>query len=32
MVVDYKATSSEEKPTLEAEYRQGYKRQMEVYQ
>ncbi len=32
MVVDYKATSSEEKPTLDAEYRQSYKRQMEVYQ
>jgi hypothetical protein len=32
MVVDYKATSSEEKPTLDAEYRQAYKRQMEVYQ
>lgn len=32
MVVDYKATSSETKPTLDAEYRQGYKRQMEIYQ
>jgi len=32
IVVDYKATSSENKPTLDAEYRQGYKRQMEVYQ
>lgn len=32
IVVDYKATSSEEKPTLEAEYRQAYKRQMEIYQ
>ncbi len=32
MVVDYKATSSEEKPTLDAEYRQAYKRQMEIYQ
>ena len=32
MVVDYKATSSEVKPTLDAEYRQAYKRQMEIYQ
>ena len=32
MVVDYKTTSSETKPTLDAEYRQGYKRQMEIYQ
>lgn len=32
MVVDYKATSSETKPTLDAEYRQAYKRQMEIYQ
>ena len=32
IVVDYKATSSEEKPTLDAEYRQSYKRQMEIYQ
>ena len=32
IVVDYKATSSEIAPTLDAEYRQSYKRQMEVYQ
>lgn len=32
MVVDYKATSSEVRPTLDAEYRQAYKRQMEIYQ
>lgn len=32
IVVDYKATSSEEKPTLDVEYRQSYKRQMEIYQ
>ena len=32
IVVDYKATSSEVAPTLDAEYRQSYKRQMEVYQ
>jgi len=32
MVVDYKATSSDVKPTLDAEYRQAYKRQMEIYQ
>ena len=32
IVVDYKATSSETAPTLDAEYRQAYKRQMEVYQ
>lgn len=32
IVVDYKATSTDAKITLEAEYRQGYKRQMEIYQ
>ncbi len=32
IVVDYKATSTEVAPTLDAEYRQAYKRQMEVYQ
>lgn len=31
-VVDYKATSTTSEITLEAEYRQGYKRQMEIYQ
>jgi len=31
-IVDYKATSTQEEITLEAEYRQGYKRQMEMYQ
>ena len=31
-VVDYKATSTEKEITLEEEYRQGYKRQMEIYQ
>ncbi|MBI1754989.1 PD-(D/E)XK nuclease family protein [Candidatus Azambacteria bacterium] len=32
MIVDYKATSTESPITLDAEYRQGYKRQMEIYQ
>lgn len=32
IIVDYKATSSKEEITLEAEYRQSYKRQMEIYQ
>ena len=32
IVVDYKATSSETAPTLDAEYRMSYKRQMEIYQ
>jgi hypothetical protein len=32
IVVDYKATSTEKVITLEEEYRQGYKRQMEIYQ
>ena len=31
-VVDYKATSKDEKITLDAEWQEGYKRQMEVYQ
>ncbi len=31
-VVDYKATSTTSEITLDAEYRQGYKRQMEIYQ
>lgn len=31
-IVDYKATSTLSEITLEAEYRQGYKRQMEIYQ
>ncbi|KKU91799.1 MAG: hypothetical protein UY23_C0001G0405 [Candidatus Jorgensenbacteria bacterium GW2011_GWA1_48_11] len=32
MVVDYKATSIQGEITLETEYRQSYKRQMEIYQ
>ncbi len=32
MVVDYKATSKTEEVTLDAEWQDGYKRQMEVYQ
>lgn len=32
MVVDYKATSTTSEITLDAEYRQSYKRQMEIYQ
>ena len=32
IVVDYKATSTETEITLDAEYRQSYKRQMEIYQ
>jgi hypothetical protein len=32
IIVDYKATSTDNEITLEAEYRQGYKRQMEIYQ
>lgn len=32
MIVDYKATATESEITLEAEYRQVYKRQMEIYQ
>ena len=31
-VVDYKATSTEKEISLEDQYKQGYKRQMEVYQ
>ncbi|PIP73859.1 MAG: hypothetical protein COW88_00635 [Candidatus Lloydbacteria bacterium CG22_combo_CG10-13_8_21_14_all_47_15] len=32
MVVDYKATSKDEKPNLDGFWQQAYKRQMEVYQ
>ncbi len=32
IVVDYKATSTSGEITLDAEYRQSYKRQMEIYQ
>jgi len=32
IVVDYKATSKEEEVTLDAEWQDGYKRQMEIYQ
>lgn len=32
IVVDYKATSKEQKVTLDAEWQDGYKRQMEIYQ
>jgi CRISPR/Cas system-associated exonuclease Cas4 (RecB family) len=32
IVVDYKATSTREEITLDSEYRQAYKRQMEIYQ
>ena len=32
IVVDYKATSTRAEITLDAEYRQAYKRQMEIYQ
>src|SRR3990167_11231825 len=32
IVVDYKATSKEAEVTLDAEWQDGYKRQMEVYQ
>lgn len=32
IVVDYKATSTQEKVTLEGDYRKAYKRQMEIYQ
>ncbi len=32
IVVDYKATSKDEEVTLDAEWQDGYKRQMEVYQ
>lgn len=32
IVVDYKATSKEQEVTLDAEWQDGYKRQMEIYQ
>lgn len=32
IIVDYKSTSTKEEISLEDEYKQGYKRQMEVYQ
>ena len=32
IIVDYKATSKAEEVTLDAEWQEGYKRQMEVYQ
>jgi len=32
LVVDYKATSTSSEITLDSEYRQAYKRQMEIYQ
>ena len=32
MIVDYKATSTNEEITLDSQYRQAYKRQMEIYQ
>ena len=32
LIVDYKATSTTSEITLDAEYRQSYKRQMEIYQ
>lgn len=32
LVVDYKSTSTQEEISLESEYKQGYKKQMEVYQ
>lgn len=32
MVVDYKATSTTQEISLDSEYRQAYKRQMEIYQ
>jgi len=32
IVVDYKATSKEAEVTLDAEWQEGYKRQMEIYQ
>jgi hypothetical protein len=31
-IVDYKATSSDKKPSLDEDYRSGYKRQIEIYQ
>jgi len=32
IIVDYKATSKEEEVTLDADWQDGYKRQMEIYQ
>lgn len=32
IIVDYKATAKEEEVTLDAEWQDGYKRQMEIYQ
>lgn len=32
IIVDYKATSTSSEITLDTEYREGYKRQMEIYQ
>ena len=32
IIVDYKATSKEEEVSLDAEWQDGYKRQMEIYQ
>lgn len=32
MIVDYKSTSTQEEISLDSEYKQGYKRQMEIYQ
>ena len=32
IIVDYKSTSTSEEISLESEYKQGYKKQMEVYQ
>lgn len=32
LIVDYKSTSTKEEISLESEYKQGYKKQMEIYQ
>jgi len=32
IIVDYKATSKDEEVTIDADWQQGYKRQMEIYQ
>lgn len=32
IIVDYKATAKDQKPTLDAPWQDGYKRQMEIYQ
>ncbi|OGG04809.1 hypothetical protein A2Z33_05870 [Candidatus Gottesmanbacteria bacterium RBG_16_52_11] len=32
IIVDYKATSTKDEITLDSEYKEGYKRQMEIYQ